>query len=335
MPLATGAVMTRQRFQVIRSGPPAVDCYIGSLSNVLATKGSPISEGQLFAACGAFVVNSRSDEYGALELSFEFSEVIHQGMRKVGAELCTWQLSRSESFSRQLGALLQDFGPILVWVNTDTLPYMKDKYASIGYAHAVVVHQLRDDSALIHDSFVVDTPPASKEVLLSIECLETAVTRLSMPAWGEKFLQIQAIAWNSIPQCDYETERGWLGESVSMHFGRKGRVLKHVLSVLDLASASQDAHSRNELWRLLAYDITTDHVIPCRKLLGSTAKRLDMGEEIAVEIQRNIDLWTAAAFYFNKLAIVGSAPNGDYLARMSEGIDESEDRVFRVLARSL
>ena len=79
-----------------------------------------------------------------------------------------------------------------MWVNIDTHPYMNDKYAKIGYMHAVVVIGETQDQYLIEDSFVVSPKPKKLRLSINKNIILEASANLDMPSWPN-FGRIQIV----------------------------------------------------------------------------------------------------------------------------------------------
>lgn len=152
----------------------SIDCYIGSLARLVQLYGVNIPEYALSILLSSNNMELVHDEYGEPELSFpSYDDRVDHLFSSCGILRRTTSLQNIAKLNELIEAGANE--PFLVWVNSRCLPYLNDKYASLGYMHCLAVESIDYNEARLYDSFVVAVPPVTITVELPSATLLSAI----------------------------------------------------------------------------------------------------------------------------------------------------------------
>tara|TARA_Y100000815_G_scaffold272389_1_gene301214 strand:+ start:284 stop:1267 length:984 start_codon:yes stop_codon:yes gene_type:complete len=275
--------------------PPAVNCFFGAVSHCAKFQGYDLAESDVFCLGEGYKLELIFDEYDQPELSYPFYKTIDTMASSLAVRVHCHHLN-PENPEEFLLKLLRDYGPFTATVNTSKLPYLKDKYSVAGYTHAVAVCGLKDSLVVLEDFFIGGAKPCSGTIGVSIQNFINSVNE------AYAFKQYTAdgvfryIDFSGAPEITnimrlYHLKR--VSSSNLSSEGIQSVLTQHFDCCRRLCAQGRSAKS---IFDLLAYDITTDHIVPSRKLLKATLLQLGV---LHSELESTIDLavksWTLLA----------------------------------------
>ncbi|NTX30333.1 hypothetical protein HT746_24990 [Burkholderia pyrrocinia] len=259
-----------ENYEILSRDPDSsVNCFFGGFSRVAAHNGINASESDIFCFGEGYFLESIIDEYGLPELSYPFHKTIAQFCRNTDITLKTFHL-RSE-ISSQVIDMLRKEGPVVCLTNTAGLPYLHDKYSKVGYTHAITILDADERGVHVLDRFVSGTPPSSCEVLISWDSLDDAIRGVyEFPQYTKMgvFFTIENGSTFKFDESARRKQLRLISDKILASDNVRASAHSHFSYCAQLIA--QDPSRATEVLDLLAYDITTDHVIPSRALLKKT-----------------------------------------------------------------
>ncbi|MBD1228697.1 hypothetical protein [Xenorhabdus griffiniae] len=163
-------------YKVEVDATPSINCFIGSLEKLFEIKGVKVTESELLACSGGFLLEAGLDEWQMPELTFSVENVGLVGARAYGGD--PKRIPIAEKWREQLRQLLKKEGGVIVWVNSRWLDYADVYSQKTGYLHAILVTGISDNGEWVHivDSLIVDRVPWACNATLRADVFEKACT---------------------------------------------------------------------------------------------------------------------------------------------------------------
>lgn len=275
--------------------PAAVNCFFGAISYCFNHSGVALSEADVFSLGKGYRLEVIIDEHGFPELSYPFYKTIGDMANALGVEVFTSHLDRY-SPREQLEALLSQYGPLTVTVNTSYLPYLIDKYSKEGYTHAVALCEIVGGDVILEDFFIAAATPYSARVKVSFKSFIAAVDGAYIfKQYTEEgvYRYVKPVAGLAIS--DAVRLKNIVDTAVEMisRGGVADKIQQHFTTCCNISSSGGDI---KKVMNLVVYDVTTDHVVPSRVLLRKNLENLGiLTEQIDMLIKSAIEQWRLLA----------------------------------------
>jgi hypothetical protein len=281
----------------------SVNCFYGALSCCARLKNIELSESDIFCFGNGYRLSIIEDEYGMPELSCLISETIDELIKKLNITVEKVHLDLEDS-EKQIKDILSNFGPFVSLVNTSGLSYLTDKYARVGYTHAVAVIGVLEGNVILEDHFIGNIKPYAAKIVLPLEeFIDSVRSVYEFDQYTQKgvFNIPQFGDFSGISIGQRRARLKDISESFLSKSNLKTVLDSHYSLCIDLIASGSSLES---IFGLLAYDISTDHVIPSRKLLRETLYQSGLETSLLEEsITDSIKQWNVLALtarYFSK-----------------------------------
>lgn len=313
-----------REYEIITQGSATVDCYLGSISLALENQGLYINEEVLFSLADGYILKGRTDEHGFPELHFNVDELLNKLKKSLNLTFQIYDTSLLQS-PIEVAKVCRHYGGIIVWVSSKYLPYMQDKYSKLEYKHALLLKDVVDNVAIVYDSFVVNKKPVSYIVHLPLENLYSGALIVQRAPFSQSVPVLMCVDGTSGIEVTQDEFLKSLCRSADVYIGVNSAGIKNIRNHYQKCFhyIKKCAARSDKILDLMAYDITTDHVVPSRKLLFKAVMEAGLLRPKNLGLSTFISHWLSLALTIRKQKLSGNL-NLDQLQEKIDFVISSE-----------
>lgn len=330
MPPETDSRDSLHRFPAV-----AVNCFTGSLAELLARRGFTVSESRLLEFGDGYLFRSGLDEWGYPEYTFAVQDVGLLGCARLGVSIESATIDGPDGLD-QLARLCRSNGGAVVWVNTSHLEHDVFYSKNPAYLHALLVTGFSDDGrrVQIHDPLIVNRERYGCETWVDCDTFSVALTdKVRTETYNHMGVahSITAVVAASHAKATAQPLFALLRQSDRYHDDSvfSLAVDRYARACVGLFG-TEPTRSRAAARRLFDH-INVLYVIPCLTLLGQSLQLAGAGRTSLEHHTELVNHWRAMALLALKFEATSSASVLDRISDRFVSIAQAERSMWHAV----
>ena len=330
MPPETGSPQHVRRFPAV-----AVNCFTGSLAQLLTRRGTPVNESRLLELGEGYLFRCGLDEWGYPEYTFAVQDVGLLGCIRLGARMEAAPIDGPDGLD-QLARLCRSNGGAVVWVNTSRLTHDVFYSQNPAYLHALLVTAVSEDGRQIqiHDPLVVNRERYGCETWVDADAFRVSLTdQVRTETYNHMGL---AHSISDVPAASQETTATQTLAALLRQSERYADEAAFSRAVDQYAQACADSFGAEPARRRAAARRLFDHinvlyVVPCLTLFGQSLQQAGAGPAVLQHHTELVNHWRAMALLALKFEATSSATVRERISDRFATIAQTERAMWQAI----
>lgn len=317
----------------------AVNCFTGSLAQLLTLRATPVQESRLLELGEGYLFRCGVDEWGFPEYTFAVQDVGLLGCERLGATLEVAAVD-GDDWLDQLARLAGSNGGAVVWVNTSRLTHDTFYSENPAYLHALLVTGVCDDRRHIeiHDPLVVNRERYGCQAWVDAEAFHLAlIDQVRTETYNHMgFAHSISAAPSSAGTVTAAGILSALRRQARRYFDDAGfhDAVDRYAAACTFSFAKDDAHRRAAARRLFDH-INVLYVVPCLTLLGHSLQQVGVGQAALGHHGELVNHWRAMALLALKFEATSSPNVLERIADRFKAITQAERAMWEAIDRGV